>query len=79
MNFKLAVYLLLGVLLLKFVSAATPSQVITNSQDWRDVYSAMLYGSLTGYKTDFLVSDRHSILFLNSVPKGKVSGRNLYV
>ncbi|MBW2974582.1 hypothetical protein KY366_02595 [Candidatus Woesearchaeota archaeon] len=43
--------------------------VIVNSEDWRDVYSAMLYGSLSGRGVSFLVSDRHSTLILGSIPK----------
>lgn len=51
-------------------SGAEPGQLISNSQDWRDVYSVMLYGSFSKTSTGFLVSERHGSVFLNSVGKG---------
>lgn len=48
--------------------AEDPGHVIVNSADWRDVYSAMQYGTLMGYSTSFLVSDRHATLILNQIP-----------
>ena len=68
---KLILILLSLLLLVPAVSAQgqeEPGQIIVNSQDWRDVYSAMLYGSLTNRPVSFLVSDRHSGLILNSIP-----------
>lgn len=60
--------LLLSLLLLpNLVSAAEPNSIISNSADWRDVYSVMLYGSLTGRPATFLVSDRHSFLLPSSI------------
>ncbi|MFH1505732.1 MAG: hypothetical protein ABIE94_01950, partial [archaeon] len=50
-------------------SAFGATQVISNSADWRDVYSAMLYGSLTDATSNFLVSTRHGTLLLNYIPK----------
>ena len=45
-----------------------PNKILINSQDWKDVYSVMLYSSLTERNAVFLVSDRHSSIILNSVP-----------
>jgi hypothetical protein len=53
------------------VLALDPNQIISNSRDWRDVYSTMLYGTLTQKPTSFLVSERHGILLLNSITKGQ--------
>jgi len=54
---------------LMIVSAVSAEQIIVNSEDWRDVYSGMLYGSLTGTPTSFLVSAKHSTLILNAIPR----------
>jgi hypothetical protein len=62
--------ILLLVLLSQVVLAEEPGHIIANSQDWRDVYSVMLYGSLTGKSASFLVSDRHGPLLLNSIGRG---------
>ncbi len=51
------------------VAAETPTRIISNSQDWRDVYSVMLYGNLAQIAPSFLVSDKHATLILNSIPK----------
>ena len=60
--------LLLLVLSLFFVPTVFGAeQIIANSQDWRDVYSVMLFGSLTDTPASFLVSERHSNLILNSI------------
>ncbi len=61
------------VLLLVFFMLASANisfaQIIINSQDWRDVYSGMLYGSLIDRPADFLVSTRHSTLILNTISR----------
>ena len=49
------------------VLAAEPQHIIVNSEDWRDVYSVMLFSSLKGVTGSFLVSDRHATLILNSI------------
>ena len=49
-------------------SAETPSRLLSNSEDWKDVYSVMLYGNLIGVPSSFLVSDRHATLILNQIP-----------
>jgi hypothetical protein len=48
------------------VSAET---IIINSEDWRDVYSSMLYANLEGTQANFLVSDNHGTLILNQIRK----------
>jgi hypothetical protein len=50
------------------VMAAEPDRILSNSEDWKDVYSTMLYGTLTEKTSNFLVSDRHATLILNSIP-----------
>ncbi len=59
-------------LLLIFLIAAVPlvsaDTLISNSKDWRDVYTVMIYGALTDQRPRFLVSDRHGPLILDSIP-----------
>ena len=45
-------------------------QIIVNSEDWQDVYSAMLYGSFLGQPVKFLVSTRHASILLFEIPQG---------
>src|SRR3989338_10400015 len=69
-------YLMLLVLLFVFllvvnnVFAAEPDRILSNSEDWRDVYSVIQYGALAGKTASFLVSDRHATLILNQISKG---------
>jgi len=51
------------------MSLCSAQRTIINSEDWRDVYSAMLYSNLQGETADFLVSDKHATLILNAIPK----------
>jgi len=44
--------------------------VIINSKEWKDVYSGMQYGFLSGKEPKFLTSERHSTLILNEIPIG---------
>ena len=64
---KSVIYILI-LLLVATIASAAP-QIIVNSGDWTDVYSAMLYGSLSGTTVSFLVSDKHSTLILNSIDR----------
>ena len=51
-------------------TASALEKVIANSADWRDVYSASIYASLTDrYPALFLTSARHGTILLYSVPK----------
>ncbi len=52
-----------------------PNRILSNSEDWRDVYSVMQYGVLQGKPTNFLVSSRHATLITNQIP----AGENLWV
>ncbi|MFH0978194.1 MAG: zinc finger Ran-binding domain-containing protein [Candidatus Woesearchaeota archaeon] len=60
--------------LLFLVAVSTVSAVdhlIVNSEDWRDVYSAMVYSNLMKVPKNFLVSDRHSRVLAQTLDKGK--------
>ncbi|MGV8171263.1 MAG: hypothetical protein ACP5OA_01045 [Candidatus Woesearchaeota archaeon] len=46
-------------------------KVVSNSADWRDVYSTMLYASLIDKQPGlFLTSTKHGTILLYSIPKG---------
>ena len=45
------------------------NHVISNSGNWRDVYSVMHYATLKGVGSDFLVSPKHGPLLLNGLSK----------
>ncbi|OIO61932.1 hypothetical protein AUJ83_03890 [Candidatus Woesearchaeota archaeon CG1_02_33_12] len=62
-------YLSLIIPMFLLMSLCSAQRTIINSEDWRDVYSAMLYSNLQGETADFLVSDKHATLILNAIPK----------
>ena len=49
--------------------AADFDHVVSNSEDWRDVYSAMLFATLEDAEADFLVSTSHGQILLNGIGK----------
>jgi hypothetical protein len=51
------------------VRAQEFNHVISNSEDWRDVYSILMYGDLKGAVKDFLVSPRHAPILLTGISK----------
>jgi hypothetical protein len=60
--------ILLAFTLMPAAFAAEPDTIVSNSADWKDVYSVMLFGSLTNRPATFLVSDRHAILLPDYLP-----------
>jgi hypothetical protein len=48
---------------------AAPNYVISNSGDWKDVYSAILYANLKEIDSDFLVSTSHGPVLLDGISK----------
>jgi len=43
------------------------SYVISNSENWKDVFSSIHYANLNGVESDFLVSTAHGPMLLNSI------------
>ena len=43
------------------------THVISNSENWKDVYSSMLFASLNGDQGDFLASTQHGPVLLNGI------------
>jgi len=72
------VRIIIGVLLLLLVASPVLAidRVIVNSQDWHDVYSGMLFATLQGVPSNFLVSMKHASILLYSIP---TTEKNLYV
>jgi hypothetical protein len=60
-----------ALLLIPFISAANFNHVISNSEDWKDVYSTMHYANLQEIENDFLTSTSHGQLLLNGISKTK--------
>lgn len=67
-KWKLLLFLLVTLLVCNISYALDPDRVLSNSEDWRDVYSVMQYGALNGISASFLVSNRHATLILNQIP-----------
>lgn len=61
-------YVVFLLLLVCAMPVLAEDQVIVNSQDWRDVYSGVLYGELSETPAKFLVSTKHSTIILYSIP-----------
>ncbi len=59
------------IMLLSAVSCAQAAltEVVSNSADWRDVYSVVLYGNLLGVSNHFLTSTPHGPILLFEIPK----------
>ena len=56
-------------LILGFISAQDFSYLISNSENWKDVYSTVLYANLNGVGSDFLVSTPHGPILLAGINK----------
>ncbi len=56
-------------ILLIAMPIAAADTYISNSKDWKDVYSVMLYGGIMKNRPKFLVSDKHGPLMLNAIEK----------
>jgi hypothetical protein len=59
----------LVVILINVSSALEGDVVISNSEDWKDVYSTILYGNIKGISSYFLTSTAHGPLILAEINK----------
>lgn len=64
---KLGLILVFGVLVL-LSGALADTHIISNTENWKDVYSSMLYASLNEYQGNFLASTQHGPLLLTGIP-----------
>lgn len=56
---------------ISFVSSADFNHVVTNSENWVDVYSGIHYANLNDVESDFLTSATHGRLILEAISKSK--------
>ena len=68
MKKRLSIAVVFCFFLVPFVFAA-PNYVISNSENWQDVYSSIMYANLKGIESDFLVSTAHGPILLNGINK----------
>lgn len=68
MKRKFFIVFILSLFIIPF-AIAEPNYVISNSGDWKDVYSVLLYANLKGLSSDFLVSTSHGQILLNGISK----------
>ncbi|MFH1770595.1 MAG: hypothetical protein ABH828_03485 [archaeon] len=69
---KKIIFLTLLFLILLCSSVSAQNMIITNSQDWRDVYSVEIFGNLIGIDTMFLTGTRHATIIHFSIPQSDV-------
>ena len=48
---------------------AEPNYIISNSEDWKDVYSSVLFANLQGIGSDFLISAAHGPILFDGLSK----------
>jgi len=77
-------WLALLIILIAAAPIAAADTYISNSKDWRDVYSMHIYAGIMKDRPKFLVSDRHGPLMLNTIEKNEplevfTSNRQPYV
>lgn len=68
MKIKLVFAFVFALFFLHFVISA-PNYVISNSENWQDVYSSVLYANLLEIGSDFLVSTAHGPMLLDGISK----------
>ena len=69
-NFTKAIIIaLLGLLIILTPVLGQPDHIISNSADWRDVYSTVLYANLLEVPNHFLTSTPHGPILLYEIPK----------
>ncbi len=66
---KFLIFLII-ILSINLISAQEAfTHVISNSEDWKDVYSTILYSRFKGVGSDFLVSTKHGPVLMNGINK----------
>ena len=66
---RLILFLLI-LILISSTSALAADWAISNSEDWKDVFSTLHYANLKGINGEFLVSQRHASIMANTLPSG---------
>jgi|FLOH01.1.fsa_nt_gi hypothetical protein len=60
--------LLFGLLFLLVLNSVNAQYLVSNSNDWKDVYSVELYGNLMNLESKFLTGTRHASILHFSLP-----------
>jgi hypothetical protein len=68
---KRGLIMLIFLLALQTAYAQEFNHLVSNSEDWKDVYSTMLYASLENVGSDFLVNTRHGAILLSDLNKNR--------
>ncbi|MEM4260616.1 MAG: hypothetical protein QXG00_05250 [Candidatus Woesearchaeota archaeon] len=66
---KIVLFFVFALLLIFITEKVQAVRYISNSEDWRDVYSVLLFANLNGGQANFLTSAKHSSLILYSIKK----------
>ncbi|RLE46816.1 hypothetical protein DRJ22_00945 [Candidatus Woesearchaeota archaeon] len=66
---KTGVFLILVLLTILTANSAISDIVLSNSANWEDAYSTAQYGALQGHTPKYLMSQKHTDLILNELPK----------
>ncbi|MBU1198421.1 MAG: hypothetical protein KKF46_03905 [Nanoarchaeota archaeon] len=67
----LSISVLILIILLSTAVVGATQHVISNSADWRDVYSTVLYANLQGLPNHFLTSTPHGPIVLYEIPSDR--------
>ncbi len=70
-DLKRGMIIVIFLLAIQIASAQEFNHLVSNSEDWRDVYSTMLYASLEGVNSDFLVNTKHGAILLGDLNKNR--------
>ena len=64
-------FLIIGLLIsiTSLISAENFTNIISNSENWQDVYSIMHYANLKNVEGDFITSTEHGTVILNRINK----------
>lgn len=68
-NKPIFILLIAILIIISTVIVSADTRVITNSGNWKDVYSGMLYANLQGSTGYFLTSPRHATIIHYSIPE----------
>ncbi|MBW2968236.1 hypothetical protein KY362_07155 [Candidatus Woesearchaeota archaeon] len=67
MKSKVFTILISSLVLLLLIPAASADLLLSNSKDWQDVYTVLMYGGITKTNAKFLVSDRHGPIMVQTI------------
>jgi hypothetical protein len=66
---KKLIILVLSFMLFTLTFVSAENYIVSNSANWKDVYSSLMYANLRGIESDFLVSQGHGPILLEGIDK----------